>query len=208
MHQKTKSMTKLTILPALAGLLLSVSAFAGQEIQSSKDKVVVPDTCFKDHEWQLDVFGAYSDGNALDHAGPLQDHGWGGGVGINYFFTRMLGVGVDGMGLYGRENRQHDGRGGSLSRQKHTTTYAATGSIILRFPMDSACIAPYVYVGGGYTTDGDEWASAHGGLGLEYRVVPNRIGLFVDARFTYYGDRYGNGDQNNLLGKAGVRFVF
>jgi len=38
--------------------------------------------------------------------------------------------------------------------------------------------------------------------------VPERIGIFTDARFTYFGDRYGNGEQNNIMARAGVRFVF
>lgn len=202
-------MKKLTF-SLLAVLGLVGSSFAGHEMAaSSKEyKPVAPEQCFNDQEFQLDIFGAYSDGNALDHAGPLQDHGWGGGIGINYFFTRNIGIGVDGIALYGRENRQQDDNGKQLDSQKHHTAYSATSSIIFRFPIDEACLAPYVFLGGGYTTDGDEWASAHAGLGIEMRVVPQRIGIFTDARFTYYGDRYGNGDQNNVMARAGLRLVF
>ena len=197
------------VLPLAVSLLASVSAYAGSQVEqiSSKDKIIAPTYCFNEHEWQFDIYGAYSDGNGHDHAGPLQDHGWGGGVGVNYFITRMIGIGVDGTALYGRENPQNDGNG-HLESGKHTTTYGFTGSVIVRFPIDSACLAPYVYAGGGFHTDGDEWASAHAGVGIEYRVVPNKIGLFLDGRYTYYGDRYGNGDQGNALAKAGVRIVF
>jgi len=56
--------------------------------------------------------------------------------------------------------------------------------------------------------DGQQWASAHGGLGLEYRIVPNKIGLFVDGRWTYLGDRNDHGDLNFFSSRAGVRIVF
>ena len=46
------------------------------------------------------------------------------------------------------------------------------------------------------------------GVGLEYRVVPNKVGLFIDARWNYYGDRYGSDNQNNFTSRAGVRWVF
>jgi hypothetical protein len=199
-------MKKLTF-SLVACLSLAGPCFAGHRTVSSGKDYKAPQApmegCFKDQELQLDIFGAYADGNALDHAGPLQDHGFGGGLGVNYFFTRMVGLGVDATGLYGRESRHN----GAID-PKHTTVYNFTGSVILRFPIDSKCLAPYVFAGGGFHTDGDNWASAHGGLGVEYRVVPQKIGIFTDARWTYYGDRYGNGDQNNAMARAGIRLVF
>ena len=89
-----------------------------------------------------------------------------------------------------------------------TTIHNFSGSLIWRFPMDSACLAPYIYAGGGFHVDGEQWASAHAGVGVEYRVVPQKVGIFTDARFTFFGDRFGNGDQNNIMARAGVRFVF
>ena len=192
----------------LAVASITATSFAGHEMVSSgKDyKQPAPPevTCFLDRELQIDVFGAYVDGNSSDHAGYLRDHGWGGGIGINAFFTRNIGIGVDGIWIYGKENAasNHDNDSDS------TVFHNVTGSLIFRFPMDEICLAPYVFVGGGYTVDGDDWASAHAGVGLEYRVVPNKVGLFIDARWTYFGDRSGRGDQNNFLGTAGVRFVF
>ena len=43
---------------------------------------------------------------------------------------------------------------------------------------------------------------------LEYRIVPNQIGLFGDTRWTYYGDRLSRVDVNNFQFRAGVKFVF
>lgn len=199
-------MKKLTY-SLLAAFALVGTSFAGHEVASysgkeSKKVIVPPETCFLDQELQLDVFGAYADGNR-PHAGAIREHGWGGGVGINYFFTRMLGVGVDATWLYaddvqGDHNGDHD----------RTIIHNFSGSFIVRFPSDSTCLAPYLFVGGGFHVDGEQWASAHGGVGLEYRVVPNKIGIFTDARFTYFGDRFGDGDQNNIMARAGVRVVF
>jgi hypothetical protein len=188
----------------LAVATLGGTSFAGHEMVSSKEyKQPIPEpTCFLDRELQIDVFGAYADGNAQTHAGPVRDHGWGGGIGVNYFFTRNIGLGVDAYWLGATPNA-------AASRESSLTTFHnVTGSLIFRLPNDATCLAPYGYLGGGVHVDGDTWASAHVGLGLEYRIVPNKVGLFVDARWTYFGDRYGSGDQNWFLGKAGVRFVF
>ena len=198
----------------LAVLGLVGSAFAGHEMVSSKEyKAPVPVPCFNDREWQFDVFGAFTDGNR-PHAGPVKEHGWGGGIGINYFFTRNIGIGVDATWLYARDNNGDeggtlgDGDNGDNDDNDHTTIHNFSGSIIFRFPNDSSCLAPYLFVGGGFHVDGEQWASAHAGGGIEYRIVPQRIGLFTDARWTFFGDRFGAGDQNNITARAGVRFVF
>ena len=190
-------------------LLLSVgmigSTFAGQPMVSSKEyKQPAPEeTCFNDREFQIDLFGAYVDGNGPSHAGQIRGGpGYGGGIGINYFFSRHIGIGADATWIYEQENRALNPGDGK------TTFHNFTGSLIFRLPIDAACVAPYAFIGGGFHVDGEQWASAHAGLGIEYRVVPQRIGLFADARFTYFGDRFGSGDQNNVMARAGIRFVF
>jgi hypothetical protein len=176
-------------------------AFAGEQIAVGKSyKQPEPTLCFNEHELQLDIFGQYTVGEGPNHAGPIGDHGWGGGLGVNYFFTRNIGIGVDAAWLYAAEN-------GALG-DDHTTIHNFSGSVIFRFPNDEKCLAPYVYVGGGAAVDGEQWASAHGGVGVEFRVEPQKMGIFVDGRWTYYGDRFGYGDLNNFSGRVGVRFIF
>jgi hypothetical protein len=196
-------MKKLTI-TLLASLSLATASFAGQEVYVGKDSKAAPPlvTCFNDQELQLDIFGLYQDGNSDRHAGPIKDHGWGGGLAINYFFSRYIGIGAEGYHVRARDNGAAGG--------DHDGITNINGMLIFRLPIDDACIAPYAFLGGGASIneDGDDWAVGFGGIGLEYRVVPNKVGLFVDARWNYYGDRYGNGDQNNFLGRAGVRWVF
>ena len=81
-------MKKLT-LTFLASLAVAATSFAGKEMKEFKNPV---EPCFKDTELQLDVFGSYSDSvHRSDHG-----DGFGGGIGVNYFFMRNLGFGVSG----------------------------------------------------------------------------------------------------------------
>jgi hypothetical protein len=178
----------------------TTTALAGEHIIAIDKtyKAPEPELCFEAGELQLDIFGQYTDGNGPSHAGPIREHGWGGGLGLNYFFTRNLGVGVDAAWL----NAEEFGGG------DYTIIHNFSGSLILRFPIDDKCIAPYLYVGGGAAVDGLQWASAHGGAGIEFRVKPRKLGVFLDTRYTYYGDRHGNGDLGNLSGRVGLRIIF
>jgi len=169
-------------------------------------QVAVETPCFGDHEFQLDVFGQYSVGEGPNQVGLFRDHGWGGGIGLNYFFSRNFGIGVDAAWLDAKEAPF----GGSTSSDgdDSTTIHNFSGSLIFRAPIDSMCLAPYVYVGGGAAVDGHQWATAHGGVGVEYRVVPQKVGVFLDGRWTYLGDRFGHDDLNYFSTRLGMRFVF
>ncbi|MDR3402344.1 MAG: outer membrane beta-barrel protein [Chthoniobacter sp.] len=199
----------IALVPCVIGLL-AVCSQAGQPIVSdgkdTKEYKQLPpeEPCFKEHEWQVDLFGQYSVGEGPNQAGVMRDHGFGGGIGINYFFTRNIGLGVDASWLDIKESPgQHH-----VVDTKDTALHNFTGSAIFRFPIPSTCLAPYIYAGGGFEVDGQQWASAHGGVGLEYRIVPHKIGLFVDGRWTYLGDRNDQKDLNFFSTRAGVRIVF
>ncbi len=181
--------------------VMASAALAGNTM--TRDKAVAPPApirVFGPNETQFDMFGTYLVGKGPDHTGPLRDHGWGGGVGINQFFNEYFGLGIDVAAIYGREYPQRS--------SSHTTLTQGTGSLILRVPYEEYSMAPYAFIGGGVTGGAGNWASAHGGLGLEYRLVPNSVGLFTDVRWTYYGDAHSNGDLNNFQARAGIRFVF
>ncbi|MES2568937.1 MAG: hypothetical protein V4710_02650, partial [Verrucomicrobiota bacterium] len=135
---------KKILLMALTCFAFVAPGLAGTEYAPGKDykaPVELP-TCFGDREFQIDVFGAYVDGNAQQHAGPIRDHGWGGGIGLTYFFTRMIGIGADASWIYAREN-------GSVAESGERNFQSFTGSIFVRFPSDSTCLAPYLFLGGG-----------------------------------------------------------
>lgn len=171
-----------TIYSLVATLLLAGTCFAGTSAKEFKQPVAA--SCFEAQELQLDLFGSYSwitDGKHED------GDGFGGGLGVNYFFTRILGVGVDGNIL--------DGDASGL--------WNVTGKLIARFPIDSICLAPYLFVGGGVQTNGDTIGIGTAGAGVEYRVVPNKFGIFTEGRYTLGAD-------NNDAAQArfGFRFVF
>jgi hypothetical protein len=203
-------MKKLILLIPMAIGLIAATSYAGDRMVSSGKeskaiKQTVPEeTCFQDREFQLDLFGQYSVGEGPHQAGVMRDHGWGGGLGLNYFFMRQVGIGVDAAWLDVKESTDFQRRGGNGNTALHTFS----GSLIVRFPIDHLCLAPYIYGGGGFEVDGKQWGSGHAGVGLEYRIKPNKVGLFVDGRWTYLGDRDERHDLNFFSARAGIRLIF
>lgn len=191
---------KYTVFSATILSILAAQAIAGTRNTPPPTQSTPATLPFGANETQFDVFGTYLDGKGPDHVGPLRDHGWGGGVGLNHFWTENLGLGIDAAGIYGRENPAHGG--------SNKTLFQGTGSLILRLPYQDINLAPYGFLGGGVTGGAGTWASAHAGLGAEYRLVPNQVGIFSDVRWTYYGDDNGHKDLNNFQVRAGVRFAF
>jgi len=177
-------MKKLT-LSVLACFAVAASAVAGVATSGKSYKEYkgdVEETCFNDQELQLDLFGSHTWQN-----GSGYDDGFGGGIGVNYFFMRYVGIGVDG--------NVYDGGVHGL--------WNVSSSLIVRFPIDSVCLAPYILAGGGVQTDGKTVGTWHAGGGLEYRVVPHKIGLFAEGRYIWGAD-----DDESAQARLGVRVVF
>jgi hypothetical protein len=132
-----------TTITALACSVLASAAFAGERVSTvdKNYKAVQPaaESCFGDHELQIDIFGQYTVGEGPSNAGPIRDHGWGGGIGINYFFTRNIGLGIDAAWLYANDRHFHDGD----DDNGKTTIHNFSGSLIARFPIDEKCLAPF-----------------------------------------------------------------
>jgi hypothetical protein len=64
---------------------------------------------------------------------------------------------------------------------------------------------PLIFGGGGYAVDGAGEGTIHAGGGLEWRIVPEKIGIFAEGRYTWStGSNHGDAAQARL----GVRFVF
>ena len=141
-------------------------------------QIVYPD--YHAQEVSVDFFGAGTTGNEnlIHYNGngvsasdarfngdrARRDARGGGGVGINYFFCRYVGVGAD-----------------MLSENLNPFVYSASGNVIGRIPIGDTGLAPYVFAGGGY-----QWHYAHDGFGqagagLEYRFA-RHFGVFVDGR--------------------------
>ncbi len=162
-------------------------------------------------ELQLDLFGAYvfrDDGDSR----LFSDDVAGGGVGVNYFFTRGFGLGLEGMVF--------DTDGDTLG--------STAANLFLRKPFGESGFALYAFAGAGIVFNADHLDEedferardrldddrepsdaddiifeAHAGLGLEYRFSEN-FGIFTDGRRTFV-DR---DDSDYTSGRVGVRIVF
>jgi hypothetical protein len=135
---------------------------------------------FGPQEFRLDLFGSAATRN---RAGDSQLTG-GGGVGANFFFTPMFGIGGD---SYIEDWRWPD---------------HANGSLILRIPIQPAGIAPYIFGGGGRQwRDIPQWTK-HAGGGLELRI--NRYtGIFADGRYIWPEET-----RDYVLFRSGLRIGF
>ena len=201
------------IITGVMAAVAATSAFAGTVTASKEVAPVEPPCLFRDNEFQIDAFGLgdFYRGNWDMSGRPA----WGGGLGLNYFFNRFVGIGVE-QDLYGRNSR---GNGAQLNDFGYTR-WATIGNLFLRYPICSWNLAPYLMVGGGanygnvgggYVPQGGRpnrlagQGFGHVGGGLEYRVTET-IGLFSDARYLFSGV---NGLPNNqLMWRYGLRFAF
>jgi hypothetical protein len=111
---------------------------------------------------------------------------WGGDVGVNYFFTRVFGLGVD---------VNMPDNGGNL-------VDAAFANVIGRLPLGNSGFAPYVFGGGGRTTDQTWKWMGQVGLGLEFRFN-HTVGVYTDARYLWPQH-----SSDGLLLRAGLRIAF
>jgi len=169
------------------GLAGAMCAIAGPALA---DQAAPAETLFRPGEASLDFFGSVSVGQeTINHISGQRvvDNGrLGLGLGGNYFFTRHVGLGADGY----TENTQH------------SFVDNGSGNLIIRFPIDTLHLAPYVYGGGGRQFDPSELWFAQLGGGLEVRFTPN-LGLFADARYVFTDET-----KNFGVGRLGLRCSF
>jgi len=141
------------------------------------------------NELSLDMFGSYvaNERRIEDLFKTNIRHGtWGGGVGLNYFFTQNFGIGGD---------INMPANGGKLIDN-------AYGQLIARIPIACSGIAPYVFGGGGRQIEPSWQWEGHAGVGIEYRLNPG-WGIFTDARYTWVKNT-----SDEILFRGGLRFVF
>ncbi len=140
--------------------------------------------CFQAGELTLDGFAGYTWGRNGGSGAKSIGDGWGGGVGLNYFFTEALGI---------------SGRYFGFDNDIGSFQHDVSASLVLRCPMQDSCIAPYVFGGGGLITDTDTKGTGHLGGGIEFRL-DEQWGLFVDGRYTWVEKT-----QNYTSANLGVR---
>lgn len=151
-----KILTTLLMTAALAS-----TAFAGPIAKNPKAPVLPPPTCecFAPGA-AIGVFGG-----AILPDGRGDDDALGGGVLAEYFFTENIGL-QGSYGVYATDSEHH----------------AFDASLVLRAPIKSLCLAPYVLAGGGYSVNGTSEGNWHVGGGLDYRFN-NCTGIFADGAY-------------------------
>jgi len=145
---------------------------------------------YRASETSLDIFGSGSVGqrylNNTSGFKANRDVQLGVGVGLNHFFTRHFGLGIE---AYSEDTQ-------------HRFVDNASISFIGRLPINDSGFAPYVFGGGGQQYDPARLWFVHLGGGVEYRFT-DKIGLFTDVRYVFT-----DGAKDQGLGRLGVRFIF
>src|SRR6266404_564070 len=203
------------ILTATVFSLLVANAIAGPFSGKEMKQAEVP-PCpewYKDNEWNASLWGTYLFTNTdyarnldlvdvvqstVEGAGVLgeydryigDDHAWGGGGDIKYFFRRYFGVGLEGyvvnarkggfdifedpnLGIFDRERQTH-----------HRAVGAVLGTFTLRYPVQCTRFAPYAWAGVGAIFGGGERDSLH----AESFVAPPDA--FFSFAHTVHSDSY------------------
>jgi hypothetical protein len=110
----------------------------------------------------------------------MGDHAWGGGGDLKYFFTRNLGVGLEGFALDG-----------------NNTVGAVLGTFTVRFPIGDSRFAPYVFggVGGLFGAQTDQ---------TDFFFAENHVAPGTDVGETEFIDaRNHNSDDARVIGQLG-----
>jgi hypothetical protein len=146
-----------------------------------------PTELFRAGEFQVDVFGAAS----VADLESIEDADGGAGLGINYFFTRHVGVG------YEARHSLKDG-------ENFMNQMAA--SLFFRFPIGH--VSPYVFAGAGYRYQDHGFSPRyHAGAGIEFRLNAY-LGLFSDVRFVQKDLQFNDFADAGYVGRAGIRLSF
>jgi len=144
---------------------------------------------FRENELSLDLFGSASiNQEVIDNLTGTRikrDGRLGAGAGLNYFFTRYLGLGGEAY----------------TESTQHKFIDSASLNVIGRIPLGQSGVAPYGFGGAGYQFENAQWLG-NIGAGIEFRFHRN-FGFFVDGRYIVTAKT-----DNQGLGRAGFRFAF
>jgi hypothetical protein len=172
----------------LCSVALAGTAFAGPVDYGKGGKGVVPPPpppaeCFGPG-FDIGFFG----GGYLPAHKETRDDGLGGGVLFEYFFNEYVGI----QASYG-------------AFAPSPTHHVYGGDLVLRYPFQEACVAPYLLVGGGGVSNSDNFGYWDLGGGLEFRFPSmNHVAIFADGAYHWCKDH----EQNFTLVRLGVKFPF
>ena len=178
-----------TIPLILAAAALASSAFAGPTYSGKSTPMMQPPSapapgcdCFNSGF----AFGLFGGGFLPDYDDA--DNELGGGFLAEYFFNPYIGL-QGTYGVYSTESEHHQ----------------FDGSVVLRAPITSLCIAPYVLAGGGFSTNSSNQGTYHVGAGLEGRIFDaDCLGIFADGIYYFSEDD----DRDFTIVRVGVKWTF
>ena len=142
-----------------AGVITS-GAFAGVGYSGKEMKQVAPPPCpewYADREFNVSVWGTYvfTGTNWIDDRYIEADHAWGGGIDLKYFFTRYIGVGIEGWAADARQASQDifidfsDNIFQNSIHHESNVIGSVLGTLTLRYPFHCSRFSPYIFGGGG-----------------------------------------------------------
>jgi hypothetical protein len=132
----------------------------------------------------IDLFGVYVTPDSHDQFGSS----FGGGLGVTSYLNAHLGFSAS---VYFWDNGE-------------TTVATGTGSMIVRVPIESLGIAPYLIGGGGGNMNASEEFTLHAGVGLEINVPSlSNWSAFVEGTYNWAEE---TGDYLSV--RAGTRYHF
>jgi|GEM_PF-2592373 len=173
----------------ISSALLAIPAVAGDylgglysEKSAPVNEVVVPEDyhLFEAGEIHLDLAYLTIDGDNFN-----SEPGY--GFGLSYYFTRHLGVMVEGFHF-------EDLPGNDFN---------ITANALVRIPVDQVALAFYGFAGGGYHFGEDDQFSLQIGGGVEARLTDG-LSAFFDARFAEPEAT----DNSFSIYRLGLRFIF
>lgn len=116
-----------------------------------------------------------------------EDDTFGGGIGVEYFFNQYFGVAGSAQWADPGESVVHN--------------YSADA--VLRYPITSICVAPYVFGGVGLHTNSQTEMIGRVGGGIDVRLWDSN-GIFADYTYTMPD---GDIDEYQII-RLGVKFAF
>lgn len=181
-----------SLLTAALVCIFTFSSYAG-DFSGKEMKEAAPAPCpewYKDNEWNVNLWGTYLFTNT-DYSRNLwlvdvvqstveggavlgeydryigDDHAWGGGLDIKYFFYRYFGVGIEGYVVNARKGGFDIFEDPELEvfDRVRMTHHRAIGSVLgtftLRYPVPCTRFAPYAWAGVGAIFGGGERDTLH-----------------------------------------------
>ncbi len=173
----------------------------GTAAYSADDKDVIegaPTPCwrYRPGEWEFGLWGAAASPSNEIHDDRYLHRAtaWGGGLDLKYFFTKSIGLGLEGLALDAKDNVA----GGGLA----TFTY--------RYPIGCSRFSPYAWGGlgvmaGGSRASDDNEAKLAGqaGVGLQFRFAAH-AGVMADYVWNFLESR----DNDCGMVRFGVTFAY